>query len=148
MGSASAEARYLARCALLDDLHRAIQGALRWDDDHLWCFYLDGKKKIDTRFIWPDTEGYLSVPDNPLATIGMDDDEGDDEGDDEEFDVQPTAIGDFGFARGTRLIYRFDFGSSRLIPLKVKKIDASAGARKPSSKPLAVKGKRPAQYRW
>ncbi len=154
----------LAATDSLEALHSEIQRALRWDNDHPWCFYLNGRRG-DQRFAWPHEAWDIQWL-SPLPVHGYDDGadgkdaedsdaaEADDidapvvEEDDEPFDPQPHRVGDLGLRAGNKFLYHFDFGDDHLMPLKLRRIDACRrkGAKLPAIS--NAKGKRPEQYRW
>jgi hypothetical protein len=98
-------------------LHDAIQAALGWDDDHLWCLYLNGDRR-DRRFVWS--------PDGEVGPL--------------------ECIGELGLRPGNKLLYHFDFGDNHLIPLRVARIEPAKKAAKKAAYPrIVAKGRRPQQ---
>jgi hypothetical protein len=53
----------------LEDLHDEIQVALGWDDDHLYSFYLNGKKDRDVYEFYGDTSSHLLMYDQMLEML-------------------------------------------------------------------------------
>jgi hypothetical protein len=105
----------------LDDLHFAIQQAIRWDADHLYSFYLNGQL-YDERyeFSCPENE------DSPSST---------DEG----------VIGELGLVMKHRFLYYFDYGDSHQFEVEVIDIRPQA-ARGKYPRMVDSQGKAPRQY--
>ena len=122
----------VASTTTLDGLHAAIQRALDWDSDHLWCFYVGGRK--DERFTWPsedwDYQWFPPWQEHEVVEL-----------------PRPSRIGELGFRRGSKLLYHFDFGDNHFIPLSVRRIGEPSSTT-PLPAVVDVKGKRPAQYRY
>ncbi len=119
----------------LDALEHAIHEALRWDDDHLWCFYLDGRRG-DGRFTWPDEEWAFrwyeasAIRENAASL---------------DFDLpRLERVRELGLRAGNQILYHFDFGANHLVPLKVRRVGDAHARRLPAI--TAAKGKRPRQY--
>jgi hypothetical protein len=105
----------------LEDLHLAIQAALGWDNDHLYSFYLNGKRGDERyRFASPWEE------DAPLWT---------DDG----------VIGELGLSPKHTFLYLFDYGDQHEFEIEVVGIRAQA---EKGEYPRVVdsKGDAPAQY--
>lgn len=104
-----------------DDLHRAIQGAFEWGDDHLYVFWLSGKER-DGRY--------------ELGHSEMDEVRGYAHG---------VALGEAGLAKGHTFLYLFDFGENHLFHVKLVGTRANAG---PGRLPRIVEsvGAAPPQY--
>ncbi len=94
--------------ALLHDLHLAIQRGFRWDNDHLYTFYLDG---ADGRA--------FEVP--GLSPDGRPFDDG------EYPDAGEWRLGELGFVKGGRLTYLFDFGDSHKFTVTVAAVNDAPG---------------------
>lgn len=91
------------------DLHRAIQDAFRWFDDHLYSFWLDGR--------------FWGAADQALRTPG-----GDDFMDvDGERDADAVPLGDAGLVVGSTVAYVFDFGDEWRVRLTLKAIEPLRG---------------------
>jgi hypothetical protein len=134
--------------ASLRDLHAAIQRALGWDADHVWCFHLNGDRR-DDRFTWP-TEDWLrtwapeirqllrgvmrEVPVEPDAS------------ENDALDPQPEVLGELGLRAGDAILYHFDFGDDHLIPLKLLRIAEAPTRGQKLPAITREKGRRPAQY--
>jgi hypothetical protein len=105
----------------LYDLHRAIQNALEWDDDHLYSFYLSGQLYDEgSKFVSSfEEEGPLFVDDFPLNELGL--------------------------TKGHTFIYYFDYGDSHVFEVTVVGINPTPA---PGSYPRVIdqKGKRVPQY--
>jgi hypothetical protein len=106
--------------ATLDDLHLAIQDAFRFDNDHLYAFYMDGEPWSGDRFNAPELE------EGPFTD-----------------DVQ---LGELDLYTGRRFLYLFDFGDSWEFWITVLEINPSAPEPK-SPKVVDKLGKNPKQYR-
>jgi hypothetical protein len=106
--------------ATLHDLHRALQAAFGWDDEHLYAFWLGGK-------FWPRHEtGYV----HPLAL---------------EADTAGPAVqrarprrksaerrlDRLRLSEGQRIAYLFDFAAEWRVRLKLRQIAASDGGHYP-----------------
>ena len=132
--------------ARLDDLHVAIQRALKWDDDHLWCFHLNGDRR-DWRFTWP-MEEWLErwMPPSALTDDDPAEDADPTEDEDDPVHPQPETIGQLGLRVGDRVLYHFDFGDDHLLKLKVVRVDERRprGTKRPAI--VNVKGEPPEQY--
>jgi hypothetical protein len=130
----------------LAQLASAILGAFRWGNDHLYEFALTADLK-DGRFILPD-------PDE--EAFGMD------WGFEEDSEQQaPTAsdadafeapsrmslpLGAFGFTRGHKLIFHFDFGDDHRFQVTVVDIHEHRAPRAKYPRVVAETGKAPEQY--
>lgn len=102
-----------------EDLHLAIQNAFAFDNDHLYCFFMDGKKWSRRRIDSP----YSETP--PYSN--------------------DVLIGQAGLRENQTFLYLFDFGDEWLFHVTVTSIfDASS----PLSHPALVKAKgtAPKQY--
>jgi hypothetical protein len=89
----------------LMDLHHAIQRAIKWDDDHLYAFFMSGKVH-DAR-----TEiGHPYLEDVPLY-------------------VDELTIGELGLVRKHKFVYFFDFGDSHQFEVEVLDIHPKAERR-------------------
>jgi pRiA4b ORF-3-like protein len=106
----------------LEDLHDAIQDAFRWDDDHLYAFFLSGERWDSLTEVQRPTEFVEEPPtadEVPLAAL----------------DLQP----------GRRLFYLFDFGDElgHYVDV-VESFTPSSRAKYPRI--VARHGKAPPQY--
>lgn len=101
------------------DLHDAIQSAFRFDDDHLYTFFMDGNRNSRNAYDSPNCE------EGPF--------------------VDEVSIGELELYEGQRILYLFDYGDSWEFDVLLEKIDSS---RKLPSKPKIIekKGKAPKQY--
>jgi len=107
----------------LEDLHLAIQGAIGWDNDHLYSFFMNGRKWDERyRFASPLEE------DAPAWT-------------------NEAVIGALGLTLKHKFLYYFDYGDSHEFEVEVVGIGAQAA---PGSYPRVVEsqGKAPAQYEY
>jgi hypothetical protein len=103
----------------LVDLHRLIQEAFEWDDDHLYSFWLDGE-------FWGDKETEYSAP-FELEESGATSAE--------------VEIGRLDLQRGQKIAYIFDFGDQWSVSLTLRETreDDETGI-------LERKGEPPQQY--
>lgn len=105
----------------LEDLHLAIQQAIDWDNDHLYSFFMNGKRyDEDYTFASPmedDRPGYTTE----------------------------AVIGELGLVLKHKFMYFFDYGDSHEFEVEVVGIRPEAG---PGTFPRVVdsQGKAPPQY--
>jgi len=105
----------------LADLHAAIQQGLRWDDDHLYAFYISGKAfDQDTALSGP-----AEVCEPPHAA--------------------GVPLGQLGLVPGGSFLYLFDFGDQHEMPIKVLEVQEEAG-RGPYPKIVKKPPRPPEQY--
>ena len=107
----------------LEGLHEAIQDAIGWDNDHLYSFFMDNKfnsRDFDAEYTCPfEPEGRKTVD---KAKVGM-----------------------FGFKKGQKFAYLFDFGDGHRFEVDV--IDfGTVDKNKDYPIILDSKGKAPEQY--
>ena len=106
----------------LENLHDSIQDALGWDDDHLYSFFMDNKfysKEEDTEYTRP------SHPEGRKTA-----------------DIKAGA---FGFKKGQKFAYLFDFGDEHRFEIEVADFGIiQKGKKYPVL--LESKGKSPEQY--
>lgn len=104
----------------LEDLHDAIQDAIDWDNDHLYSFFMDNSfDSLDAEFTCPyEPEGRKTAD---------------------------IAVGAFGFKKGQKFAYLFDFGDMHKFEIEV--IDFGT-VQKGKSYPMLIesKGKTLEQY--
>jgi hypothetical protein len=105
----------------LEDLHRAIQSALQWDNDHLYSFFLNGNGD-DPRYRFA----------SPFE-------------DDEPQWTTDGIIGELGLTLKHTFLYLFDYGDSHEFEVQVVGITAQA---EPGEYPrvIASMGESPRQY--
>lgn len=105
----------------LHKLHLAIQDAFDFDDDHLYCFFMDNKKWSYDRYVSPlDDEG-------PCA--------------------DEVVIGELGLYPGKIFLYLFDYGAEWDFKIEVEEINSD----KPLPlipQIVATRGEAPEQYRY
>src|SRR5205823_11464719 len=77
-------------------LHRLIQEAFGWDDDHLYSFWLDGR-------FWGDRESEYTAP------FGR-----------EEIKSARIQIDELRLEPGRRIVYIFDFGDEWRVSLRLR----------------------------
>jgi hypothetical protein len=103
------------------DLHKAIQDAFDFDDDHLYSFFMDAKKYSRNAYESPYSEN------GPY--------------------VDEVSIGELELYEGQRILYLFDFGDSWEFLIVLEKIDNSSPLPL-NPKIVEKKGKSPEQYRY
>ncbi|MBL7219026.1 MAG: plasmid pRiA4b ORF-3 family protein [Phycisphaerae bacterium] len=104
----------------LEALHQAIQDAFNFDSDHLYAFYMDGKRYSDDRY------------EDPRGDVGPFADE--------------AAMGAIDLFVGQEFLYLFDFGDCWEFRVRVREVlDA---LHRGSPKVIAAKGDPPPQYSW
>ena len=103
----------------LDDLHLAIQDAFDFDNDHLYSFFMDGRRYSRDRYESPNCE------DGPYADEAI--------------------IGELGLYTGQKILYLFDYGDSWEFEVQLLKINEGE---EPVKEPLVIdsKGEAPEQY--
>lgn len=107
----------------LDDLHRAIQDAFDWDDDHLYFFCLDTK---------PNCSEYMLT--GPFL-----------DGDESSVPTSSFPLGELGLHTGDRFVYLFDMGDQHLFEIGVLDVRQRAGGGD-LPRVLESVGEAPAQY--
>ena len=116
--------RTLELCAeaTLEDLHRAIQRALAWGDDHLYSFFLNNVEYDELyRFSCPFQE------DSPPWT-------------------HEAVLGELGLTRRHTFLYLFDYGDHHLFEIKVVDIQALALPNVSYPRVTGGRGDAPPQY--
>lgn len=105
----------------LEDLHLYIQEAFDFDNDHLYSFFMNGKRYSDDAY---------------HSTYG-----------DEPPFAEDAVIGELGLYKGKKILYFFDYGDSWEFQLQLMAIDENE---KEIKKPLITekKGDAPPQYRY
>lgn len=107
----------------LEDLHNSIQNAIEWGNDHLYSFFMDNK------FHKGDFDAEYTCPYEPEGRKTAD----------------KAKVGIFGFTKGQKFAYLFDFGDGHRFEIEVVdfgQIDKS----KKYPLLLESKGKSPEQY--
>ena len=93
----------------LADLHDAIMKELKWDDDHLYSFFLDNKvwsKNKDSEYTRPDQEDELEAKSADIS------------------------LNKLGFKLGQKFAYIFDFGDEHTFRIQVKNIGKAIAGQK------------------
>ena len=107
----------------LDDLHAMLQRAFRWDDDHLYAFFLSGKR-------WDPRSEY----DDPRAEEGR--------------DAARYLLEYLSLKRGQKIAYVFDFGDEWWVTLRLERIaPGGVNARRKYPRLAEKEGRAPPQYR-
>jgi hypothetical protein len=111
----------------LVDLHRALQRAFRWDDDHLYAFWLDGKfwSRDSTEYTHP-----FALESDPFAGA--------------ERKSAERRLDRLRLTKGRRIAYLFDFGDEWRVRLTLRAISADDGGDYPRL--VDAVGDAPAQY--
>ncbi|MBS4023289.1 MAG: plasmid pRiA4b ORF-3 family protein [Dethiobacter sp.] len=104
----------------LEDLHKAVQDAFNFDDDHLYSFFMDAKKYSKHAYHSPMTD------ESPF--------------------VHEVTIGELGLYEGQRIMYLFDYGDSWQFEIQLLKIFKDENPENP--KVIEEKGEAPSQYRY
>lgn len=103
------------------DLHRSIQKAYNFDDDHLYSFFMDGELWSHESFSSPyEDEGPY---------------------------VDEVRIGELGLFVGQNILYLFDYGDKWCFRLSLEEIRAE-GPKPSEPRIIEEKGKAPEQYEW
>ena len=101
------------------DLHRAIQRAYNFDDDHLYSFFMDGRAWSYERFVSPYEE------EGPW--------------------VDDVRIGELGLFIGQNILYLFDYGDEWHFRVELEEI-RTEGRKPRKPKIIEKEGKAPKQY--
>jgi hypothetical protein len=103
------------------DLHRSIQKAYNFDDDHLYSFFMDGKPWSREQFVSPyDDEGPY---------------------------VDEVSIGELGLLIGQNILYLFDYGTEWRFRVELEEI-RRGGPEPRMPKIIEKMGKAPEQYEY
>lgn len=103
----------------LDDLHLAIQEAFDFDNDHLYAFFMDGKRYSRNAYHSPDCD------EGPFADEAI--------------------IGELGLYTGQKILYYFDYGDSWQFNVRLLKINEDELLPK-GPEIIETKGEAPEQY--
>ena len=109
----------------LEDLHRLLQLAYDWDDDHLYAFWPSGKFWDPERGAGFGRPGFCRESGDRSARIRLD---------------------HVGLEVGQTLAYLFDFGDEWRVRLKLVDVRQTDGA--PATAILESRGAAPPQYGW
>jgi hypothetical protein len=109
----------------LEDLHRLLQTAYDWDDDHLYAF-------------WPSGKFWDREPGAGFGRPGFCRDSGD--------RSARIRLDRLGLEAGQTVAYLFDFGDEWRVRLKLVDIRETGGA--PATAILERRGAAPPQYGW
>jgi hypothetical protein len=106
----------------LGDLHAVLQRAFRWDNDHLYAFFLSGKH-------WDPRAEY----DDPRGEEGR--------------DASRHLLEHLALKRGRKIAYVFDFGDEWWVTLRLEKIvPQGVNARRKYPRIAEKEGRAPQQY--
>jgi hypothetical protein len=104
----------------LEDLHLSIQEAFDFDNDHLYSFFMDGKRYSQNAY---------------HSSHGNEDPFTDD-----------AVIGELGLYTGQKILYLFDYGDSWEFMAQLVAIDKEEELKEPQV--TEIKGEAPPQYRF
>lgn len=130
----------LRATATLHDLAAAILDALGWDHDHLYAFHMTGDLK-DRRFVLDPSEGDGGLESLFGAGPGEEDPEGD-----AAAGVGDLRLGEFGFAAGHHILFRYDFGDDHRIDVIVRAVGDEARKNVEYPRVIERQGAAPRQY--
>jgi len=92
----------------LDQLHRAILGALRWDEDHLYSFFMSGKAwDMETEYSTHDCEDDMPMSRSP--------------------DSRKARMKNLGVKVGNRFLYLFDCGDCHEFDIEILGVGTISG---------------------
>ena len=100
--------RFTVRCSpkhSFENLHLEIQEALKFDNDHLYSFFLDGKR-------WSNNAVHSPYSEEPPYT-------------------DETLLGDVRLRDGQRILYLFDYGDCWQFDITVKTLTEAVAPTKP-----------------
>lgn len=103
----------------LEDLHMAIQDSVKFDDDHLYAFYMDNRRYSDRCYLDPRGE------EPPFA--------------------DEKNLEDLNLSVGQNFLYIFDFGDNWEFEIELLEIDIKT-QKKFKTKLIAEQGENPEQY--
>ena len=110
----------LAEDQTLEDLHLIIQRAFRWDDDHLYSFFLNGKawdRQSEVGSPWSDSTRH----------------------------THQVSLGSLGLKPRRKFLYLFDYGDNHEFDVQVLKVNPSA-PKGTYPRVIAKQGQAPPQY--
>jgi hypothetical protein len=113
--------------ATLTDLHLAIQHLFKFDDDHLYAFFMDGgiRSRAENHFIYFDDRADMEMSRQSAAEI---------------------QLGGLQLCENQEFMYLFDFGDCWEFLIDVLAIVPEKQLKKAAYKTLKVVGKAPKQY--
>ncbi|MEI6409768.1 MAG: hypothetical protein WCR52_10320 [Bacteroidota bacterium] len=113
--------------ATLTDLHLAIQHLFKFDNDHLYAFFIDGgiRSRAENHFIYFDDRADMEMSRQSAANI---------------------RLGDLQLYTNQEIMYLFDFGDHWEFLIEVLVIVPGKQLKKAVYKTLKVVGKAPKQY--
>lgn len=103
----------------LEDLHDIIQEIIRFDNDHLYCFYIEDEMGSLNTYVSPEDMGNKYTDEIKIEELGL--------------------------WEGKSFEYLFDYGDEWVFTIKVEKID-TAGVEIEEPILMKIKGKFPEQY--
>jgi hypothetical protein len=130
----------------LDDLTGSILDAFGWDHDHLYEFMLTGDGR-DRRFVLPDSDmertplGFSPDVSGPPASPEATSPE-----DSGSQDLMTLPLGAFGFTKGYKFIFLYDFGDNHRFQVTVADIHEHRGPGVRYPREVARTGSAPEQY--
>lgn len=110
----------------LEDLHDAIQAIYKFDDDHLYAFFMDNVAWSQSGDAYYDPRGEM----------------------DDQKPAYLFKLGELGLYLQKAFLYVFDFGDNWQFHITVEAIEATTSKTKNGYRLIETKGKAPAQYDW
>lgn len=111
--------------ASLEDLHNAIQRLFKFDDDHLYAFFMSGQENYRAGEVYCDPRGNATDGQIPAYIV---------------------RLGELGLYLGKEFLYIFDFGDNWQFQIRVLGIEPG-GKVSGKFQVLKTEGKAPKQYR-
>ena len=103
----------------LEELHDIIQEIIRFDNDHLYCFYIEDEMGSLNTYVSPEDMGNKYTDEIKIEELGL--------------------------CEGKTFEYLFDYGDEWVFSIKVEKID-TIGVKIEEPLLMKIKGKFPEQY--
>ena len=103
----------------LEELHNIIQEIIRFDNDHLYCFYIEDEMGSLNTYVSPEDMGNKYTDEIKIEELGL--------------------------CEGKTFEYLFDYGDEWGFSIKVEKID-TIGVKIEEPLLMKIKGKFPEQY--
>ena len=110
----------------LEDLHDAIQAVYKFDDDHLYAFFMDSVAWSHSGDSYFDPRGEM----------------------DDQKPADLFKLGELGLYLQKAFLYVFDFGDNWQFHITVEAIEATTSETNKSYRLIETKGEAPAQYDW
>lgn len=110
----------------LEDLHDAIQAVYKFDDDHLYAFFMDSVAWSHSGDSYFDPRGEM----------------------DDQKPADLFKLGELGLYLQKAFLYVFDFGDNWQFHITVEAIEATTSETNKGYRLIETKGEAPAQYDW